>query len=234
MQIEIENIINRIINADCLDILRRLPDKCVDLVLTDPPYNIGMDGGKGWDNIKNYENFIQEIFLEIKRISTRKIIFFDYSYTKLFELLEKPKERFIWHREGGFSGDFIKKGYEPFYLYGDNPINIPKIKNDYANTDARLREYKSVSNVWNIPNLVGKKTEKENHPTQKPLALFERCVFMCSNENDLILDCFSGSGTTAVACHNLHRRFICIEKDPEYYRASCERLEQAQRQQTLF
>lgn len=54
------------------------------------------------------------------------------------------------------------------------------------------------------------------------------------NENDLVLDCFSGSGTTAVACHNLHRRFICIEKDPEYYRASCERLEQAQRQQTLF
>ena len=55
-----------------------------------------------------------------------------------------------------------------------------------------------------------------------------------SKENDLVLDCFSGSGTTAVACHNLHRRFICIEKDPEYYRASCERLEQAQRQQTLF
>lgn len=230
----LDECINKIINADCLDILKQLPDKCVDLVLTDPPYNIGMDGGKGWDNIKNYENFIQEIFLEIKRISTRQIIFFDYSYTKLFELLEQPKERFVWHREGGFSGDFIKKGYEPFYLYGDNPINIPKIKNDYANTDARLREYKSVSNVWNIPNLVGKKTEKENHPTQKPLALFERCVFMCSNENDLVLDCFSGSGTTAVACHNLKRRFICIEKDKDYWEASCKRLEQAQRQQTLF
>ena len=156
-----EQYINRIINADCLDILKQLPDNCVDLVLTDPPYNIGIDGGKGWDNIKNYENFIQEIFLEIKRISTRQIIFFDYSYTKLFELLEQPKERFIWHREGGFSGDFIKKGYEPFYLYGDKPINIPKIKNDYANTDARLREYKSVSNVWNISNLVGKKQKKK-------------------------------------------------------------------------
>ena len=47
-------------------------------------------------------------------------------------------------------------------------------------------------------------------------------------------DCFSGSGTTAVACHNLKRRFICIEKDPEYWKASCARLEQAQRQQTLF
>ena len=55
-----------------------------------------------------------------------------------------------------------------------------------------------------------------------------------TNENDVVLDCFSGSGTTAVACRNLKRRFICIEKDPEYWEASCERLEQEQRQQTLF
>ena len=72
------------------------------------------------------------------------------------------------------------------------------------------------------------------HPTQKPLKLFETILSDYSKENDLVLDCFSGSGTTAVACHNLKRRFICIEKDPEYWKASCERLEQAQRQQTLF
>lgn len=57
---------------------------------------------------------------------------------------------------------------------------------------------------------------------------------MCSNENDLILDCFSGSGTTAIACHNLKRRFICIEKDFEYWQASCERLKNAQAQLKLF
>lgn len=229
-----EQYINKIINADCMDILKQLPDKCIDLVLTDVPYNIGMDGGKGWDRIDNYEEWINTIFTELKRISQRQIIFFDYSYTKLFEELERPKERFIWHREGGFSGEFIKKGYEPFYLYGDNPINIPKILNSYADSDKRLKPYKSVSNVWYFPNIVGKKKEAENHPTQKPLKLFERCIYMCSNENDLILDCFSGSGTTAVACHNLNRRFICIEKDEDYYKASVERLENAQAQQKLF
>ena len=72
------------------------------------------------------------------------------------------------------------------------------------------------------------------HPAQKPVELFEKILVDYTKENQIILDCFSGSGTTAVACHNLHRRFICIEKDPEYYRASCERLEQAQRQQILF
>ena len=231
---DIESIINKIINADCMDILKQLPDKCIDLVLTDVPYNIGMDGGKGWDRIDNYEKWINTIFTELKRISQRQIIFFDYSYTKLFEELEKPKERFIWHREGGYSGEFIKKGYEPFYLYGDEPINIPKIKNNYADTDDRLKPFKSVSNVWDFPNLVGRKLEKEPHPTQKPLKLFERCIYMCSNENDLILDCFSGSGTTAIACHNLKRRFICIEKDYDYWKASVERLQNAQAQLRLF
>jgi site-specific DNA-methyltransferase (adenine-specific) len=68
------------------------------------------------------------------------------------------------------------------------------------------------------------------HPTQKPLKLIEKQIALYSNENDLILDCFSGSGTTAVACHNLNRRFICIEKDKEYFDASVERLKNAQAQ----
>ena len=231
---EIESITNKIINDDCMDILKQLPDKCIDLVLTDVPYNIGKDGGKGWDKIDNYEKWIKTIFSELQRVSHRQIIFFGHSFTKLFELLGEPKERFIWHREGGISGNFIKNAYEPFYLYGGDPLNIPKIKNNYAIKDKRLKPYKSVSNVWDIPNLVGRKLEKEPHPTQKPLKLFERCVYMCSNENDLVLDCFSGSGTTAVACHNLKRRFICIEKDYDYWKASVERLENAQAQLKLF
>ena len=64
--------------------------------------------------------------------------------------------------------------------------------------------------------------------------LIENILKYSSNENDLILDCFSGSGTTAVACHNLKRRFICIEKDYDYWKASVERLENAQAQLKLF
>lgn len=205
MQIEIENIINRIINADCLEILRRLPDKCVDLLLTDPPYGIGISNNpvrqqhtkKDWDK----EIPTKEIFNEIFRISKNQIIwggnYFDLPPTQGF---------FIW--------DKIQP--EDFSLamceFAWSSIQKP----------AKMFRYSVL-------------TERDKiHPTQKPVKLFEWLLNKTTNEHDLVLDCFSGSGTTAVACHNLHRRFICIEKDPEYYRASCERLEQAQRQQTLF
>lgn len=68
-----------------------------------------------------------------------------------------------------------------------------------------------------------KNKEIRQHPTQKPVKLFEMILKDYSNESDLILDPFSGSGTTAIACHNLNRNFICIEKDPEYHRKSVER-----------
>ena len=72
------------------------------------------------------------------------------------------------------------------------------------------------------------------HPTQKPLGLFEKIILDYSKENDLILDCFSGSGTTAVACYNTNRRYICIEKDKEYYEKSIERLNEIKSQIRLF
>ena len=65
--------------------------------------------------------------------------------------------------------------------------------------------------------------ERTSHPTQKPLKLISQLLNIHSNENDLILDCFSGSGTTAIACRNLNRKFICIEKDEDYYEKSVER-----------
>ena len=72
------------------------------------------------------------------------------------------------------------------------------------------------------------------HPTQKPTKLIEKQILEYSKEGDLILDCFSGSGTTAIACYNLNRNFICIEKDKDYYEASVKRLEEHKRQGRLF
>jgi DNA modification methylase len=79
-------------------------------------------------------------------------------------------------------------------------------------------------------------TEKNDriHPTQKPLQLIMNCLSDFSKDGDLVLDCFSGSGTTAIACHRLNRRFICIEKDKEYWEASCKRLEDERKQLSLF
>lgn len=223
-----DKFINQIINADCLDILRQLPDKCIDLILTDPPYGIGvnkksviLDGtvqGKGFgarrSNFakKDWDDAIpqKEIFDEIFRVSKNQIIFGGNYFA---EYLHNSSCWIVWDKDNG--------------------------TNDFADCELAYTSFSSAVRKylyrWN-GCLQGNMKEKEIriHPTQKPLPLFQWCLQNYSKEGDLILDCFSGSGTTAVACHNLHRRFICVEKDPDYYAASVKRLEEVQRQLLLF
>lgn len=216
-----EKYINKIINADCMDILKQLPDKCIDLVLTDPPYGIGEAAGKNksrgnkaiakdYGN-KDWDNSIpeKEIFNEIFRVSKNQIIFGGNYFV---EYLTNSSCWLVWDKNN--SGDFAD------------------CELAWTNFKSAVRKYK-----WTWNGMLQEDMKHKDirvHPTQKPLKLFEMILNDYSNENDLILDCFSGSGTTAVACHDLKRRFICIEKDKEYYEKSIERLKQAQIKQRLF
>ena len=212
-----EQYINKIIHADCMEILKQLPDKCIDLVLTDPPYGINASSnkfingtstnkqlyGKNWDNSppKN------EIFKEIFRTSKNQIIFgANYFPKSLFA----SSGWIFWDKCTGNNS------------YSDGELAFCSMN----------KAFKKYTLAWIGAN--AKDTPERLHPTQKPLKLFEMILNDYSKENDLILDCFSGSGTTAVACHNLKRRFICIEKDEDYYKASVERLENAKAQLKLF
>lgn len=209
--ITIEQLQNRIICADCLDILKRLPDKCVDLVLTDPPYGIGVGETKehnGWKAFGKQEwdkeRPSAEIFREMLRVSKNQII---WGGNYFADLLPASQGWFVWNK---MQRNFSLADGELAWTSFDKALRIFDYSRGQANQDEKI------------------------HPTQKPLKLIEWCLARGGKKNDLVLDCFSGSGTTAVACHNLKRRFICIERDREYWKASCERLEQAQRQQTLF
>ena len=202
---DIESITNKIINDDCMNVLKQLPDKCIDLVLTDPPYGIGISNNpvrqmhtkKNWD----IEIPTTDVFKEIFRVSKQQIIwggnYFDLPKTQGF---------FIWNKL--------------------QPENFSLSMCEYA-----WYSKQQPAKMYNCSVL-----EEKNkiHPTQKPLKLFMWLLNRETNENDLILDCFSGSGTTAIACHNLKRRFICIERDTDYYNASVERLKNAQSQLKLF
>lgn len=211
---------NKILNMDCIDFLKQCPDKIFDLVLTDPPYGIKADKGSngfgnsanrkykgGWDS----QTPEQIIFDEMLRVSKKAIIFGGNYFT---DKLPVSKCWIVWDK------------------IGEN-----KFDNPFADVELAWTNYSKVcKKITCIQQgfINEDKSQPRIHPTQKPLKLFETILSDYSNENDLVLDCFSGSGTTAVACHNLKRRFICIERDKEYWKASCERLEQAQRQQTLF
>ena len=210
--------INKIHLGDCLELMKDIPDKSIDLVLTDPPYGIGIDGQKQCfcknpkhnrklHIKKNWDNIIPDkvIFKEIFRVG-KNIIIFGANYFNEF-LQQGKKGWIIWDK-------------------GQRDLTMSDCEIIYTNFDKPTRIY-TVNRCELIKDFTF-------HPTQKPLKLIEKILWNYSNENDLILDCFSGSGTTAVACHNLKRRFICIEKDYDYWKASCERLEREQAQLKLF
>lgn len=197
--------VNKFYNMDCLDFMKSLPDKSIDLVLTDPPYGIGicnMTLGNGINKIyrgsNNWDNEIppKEIFREIFRISKNQII---WGGNYFVEYLKKSMGWLVWDKGTG--------------------------ENDFADCELAFTSFnkairkKFVS--WVGAN--AKDTHVRIHPTQKPVKLFEWCLKNYSEEGQIILDCFSGSGTTAIACHNLNRKFICIEKDKEYFEKSVER-----------
>lgn len=223
----LEELEGRIINADCMDILRELPDKCVDLVLTDPPYGIGADKmlnkksgrtdgkakaactffeNKGWDKSIPPRSVFDEIF----RVSKNQIIFGGNYFA---EYLPNSPCWLVWDKLNGTT-DFADA--ELAYTSFKSPVRI----------------YQFLWNGMLQQNM--KKKEKRIHPTQKPVDLFGQIMRDYSEDGSLILDPFSGSGTTALAARLLKRRFICIEKDEEYWRASVERLEEAKRQGELF
>lgn len=226
--LEIKDLEGKIINADCMDILKQLPDKCIDLVLTDPPYGINASSknflrqGKQTGKSKcvsglNYKtsNWDKEIpqkqvFDEIKRVSKNQIIFGGNYFV---DYLTNSSCWLVWDKLTGNN------------LYADCELA-------YTSFKSAVRKYTYLWKGMLQDDM--KHKDIRIHPTQKPLKLFEMILRDYSKENDLILDCFSGSGTTAIACHRLKRRFICIEKDPEYWAKSCERLKAEQAQMQLF
>lgn len=221
----IKELENKIINADCLDILKQLPDKCVDLVLTDPPYGIGFGTFNRTNKLKNgqrikadkYKNSDwdsqipdEDIFKEILRVSKNQIIWGGNYFPCLWV--------------NGCRGFIFWKKNNPCKNFGAGELAYTSF-----NENCKCYDYNYFGNIEGEGM-----AEPKIHPTQKPLAIMEKCLADFSNEGDLVLDCFSGSGTTAIACHNLKRRFICIEKDKDYWQASVKRLEDAQKQLTLF
>lgn len=225
--ITIDQLQNRIICADCLDILKQLPDKCIDLVLTDIPYgevNRESNGlrnlDKGCADTVSFD--LNDLLNQITRICKGSVYIWcgKEQISDITKILIQDKfstRLVIWEKTNPspMNGDCIWLSGIESCVYG--------------------KRGGATYNGFCQNTVIRCNTEKNTiHATQKPINLFSKLITTSSNENDLVLDCFSGSGTTAVACHKLGRRFICIEKNPYYHEKSVERLEQAQRQQTLF
>ena len=249
--------INQIYNGDCLELMQNIPDNSIDCIICDLPYGTT---ACSWDSIIPFDK-LWEQYKRIRKPNCPIVLFAQEPFASYLRLSNIKEYKYDWIWEKDRCPNFMMSKYVPlkktelicvfsdcgintncktkmkYYPQGLKPLN-KKIKSNCAKKGVNIynclnKEY--VQEWTNYPtNIIKCPTEAGLHPTQKPVTLIEYLIKTYSNENDLILDNCSGSGTLAIACHNLKRRFICIEKDYDYWKASVERLENAQAQMKLF
>jgi adenine-specific DNA-methyltransferase len=206
-------MVNQITHGDCLQVLRRLPDDCADLVLTDPPYLVRYQDTSG-RRIANDDNsrWMYPAFSELYRVlkPNRFCISF-YGWSKADRFLSawrecgfRPVGHFVWVKRYASSVRLVQMKHEQAYLLAKGNPSLP------ACPPADVLPWKYTGNRL--------------HPTQKPVESLTPLIGAFSQPRDIIVDPFGGSGTTAIAARQMGRRFILIEKDAGYFRAATERL----------
>ena len=207
--------------ADCLSVLKMLPDKCVDLILTDPPYNLQKDFESDNLSEKEYINFLSPIFNEIAKIIKPKnpvIIFFDNGkklplfWKCLFnsKLVFQKGCTYYKPNDVSFPHNRILRKSEVFYVCSNTPE---------LSCDGEEYMHDTLIANWGI-------TEKFGHPTRKNKQIINKIILSHTKKDSIILDCFLGSGTTAVAAKELGRKFIGIEISEKYCAIARKRLAQ--------
>jgi site-specific DNA-methyltransferase (adenine-specific) len=248
-----------LIHGDCLEVMKTIPDKSIDAIITDPPY--GTTACK-WDAVIPFEPMWKELNRIIKD-NGAIALFGSQPFTSAL-VMSNPKMfkyEWIWHKST--SGGFASAKYSPMKFH-ENIIVFSKNKTTY---NPQFMEYadsvktrfsdgekvnrtkqtlhstnsihdgmsyegkqpillsrgkypESILKIKSVPNCNGIRL----HPTQKPIELIEYLIKTYTNENETVLDFTMGSGTTGVACKNLNRNFIGIEKDDNYFKIASDRI----------
>lgn len=235
--------------GDCLELMKRLGDNSVDLILTDPPY--GTTACK-WDNIIAFEPMWQEL----KRIAKKKAViclFGNQPFTSALIMSNPKMFKYSWvwlkNKKTGFlnvkkqplrqTEDIVvfysqQATYNPQKTEGHKPVNFFTKHTSDGTTVGKTKigitgggqTDRYPSNVLPVPVLNNDSLDKL-HPTQKPVALLEYLIKTYTHENETVLDFTMGSGTTGVASINLNRNFIGYELDPEYFKIAEARIQNA-------
>ena len=220
-------MLNHIYNGDCVSGMRPLPDKCIDLVVTDPPYLMNYRTNRRKDKHHKFcreikgdsdfgliENYLKECYRVLKDDSAMYMFCNSNQIAFFIETAKdvgfKLKNIIIWVKDEHTSGD-LKAAFGCQYEF----ILL-------LNKGRKFFKGHRITDVWKFDRVFWK---RKLHQNQKPLALLERCIGYHSDESDVVLDGFMGSGSTAVAARNLGRNFIGWEIDKEYYDIATKRLQ---------
>lgn len=234
----------QVANGDCLKCIKELPDNSVDLILTDPPYNLGLFMHKrgtnirgmrnnhfaysGWDNME-FEKWclmMNKLFQECNRVLKKKgaLIMF-MSIIKVETIIDlATKSGFyyktvgIWHKTNPMPRNmnlhFINSTESWLYFINEGATGT------FNNGNKPIHDFIETSTISTSEHRLG------NHPTQKPKELLKIFVELLTNKGETILDPFMGSGSTGVVSELLDRKFIGFELNEEYFNTACNRIKE--------
>ena len=213
--------LNKLYLMDCMDGMKQFPDKYFELAIVDPPYGIGMDGGKiGGDNCGRAKDYTKKSWdikppdkayiSELQRVSRNQIVFGANHFISIM-----PYDSSCW-----------------VVWDKDNTGNFADCELAWTSFKTAVRKF---TYRWN-GMLQGDMKNKEDriHPTQKPVALYEWLLTHYANKGDKILDTHVGSASSLIACHKLGFEYIGFELDPDYFKSATARLEAEKSRICLF
>lgn len=245
--------LNRIYNEDCLEGMKRIPDKSIDCVICDLPYGVlnkQSSGGK-WDSVIPFEP-LWEQYKRVAKDNAAIILFAQGMFTAELMVSNRKWWRYnlVW-KKGSRTSGFLNANRMPMrnhedicVFYGQQPVYNPQMRKGFPNHTRGhgsrkmangcygkydVTKYSRVITDDKYPISVinvdrEHDVKKYIHPTQKPVALIEYLIKTYTNRGGLILDNCMGSGTTAIACIRTHRNFIGFELDKGYYDKAQERI----------
>ena len=210
-----------------MQMIARYPDNYFELAIVDPPYGLGIAnteqiGTSKKHKIKNWDNNMPELsfFNELKRVSKNQVIW----GVNYFDKMGLNGGRIIWNKLGK---DIGRRKAAPTFseceiAYYSGAKNVKMYSYTYIG-NVQGNDYQI---LWSNTNRI--------HPTQKPVALYEWLLMNYAKEGDKILDTHLGSGSIAIACHNLGYDLTACELDPDYYAAAMKRIDNHKNQKRLF
>jgi len=243
------SIINKNIQGDCLEIMKKIPENSVDVTFADPPFNLKKKYNSYYDKheVEEYLSWCKEWLYEMVRITKltgsifvhnipKWLIYFG-SYLNEIAIF---RHWIAWDAMGSPLGKTLLPNHygilyyvksEKFKFYDIRMLhkrcrNCRYILQDYGGKKAQMHPFGPlVSDVWTDIHRIRHRIRRDEHPCQLPVHLIERLLLMSSDEGDIVLDPFVGTGTTAIAAKKLGRKFIGIDIDPKYVEITNKKLE---------
>ena len=241
----------KLYQGDCLEVMKKLPDKSVDCVVTSPPYWKGFEYEAYFNSYKQYLDWCKLWLAETKRIlapngtlwlnvindSEITIRAFEMMEIATRELMYKLHDTIIWYRynqQPANTNRQLTNQCEYIFMLRHTSAGVDLNKDFAYKLHPDMFKTKNVGNVWELPFNSGKQhsvgfgrkeTKSKWGHSGFPVELPETCIALSTQKGDTVLDMFMGSGTTGVACKRLSRNFIGIELDPNYFEIAKNRIE---------